>query len=519
MVTKEEYQIFYGQIEEQRSIYDLLVLLYRQIEGCNLPAYEKEYYQNLHDIPDDYWKDLRLLNREMLTGVICFETYLEEFRACISQDNMRNMAIRMLLEFDGYIGEWDQYPALTLERSSTVGELFEFGPMNQVDDAYALYFMPADHYFKDCNQQNGWGIRYMDQSGFSKILDKIKHYKIIKTAMLPKNIHMKYYSGMDGCRKEGQERVEAACLKDTWGTDESLAGSSLGIKVGIVPVSAELWHNVHYEEYPKGEKYYFRLEDKEEKREIINHAYIRLLKRCMREGIQMVVFPELAQNKETLGVIRNFLIQETMRGQNSLELIFLGSLWLDGVNEGILLNGVGTELLRTQKMKPFYLKKDGKKYWEYLCKEVQSIDLIDIPPLGRIQYLICKDGLNEGELTNLRGVFEIALAVISAYSESVSYFEESGEHFCRGLAGIQVLANACAPRIGIGQREIGHMMIPCAKIRRNAGAQKIAYMTSEDCGKAECFGKCIHVFEINPDLVYEKDHILGNYVLQKIIMV
>lgn len=106
-------------------------------------------------------------------------------------------------------------------------------------------------------------------------------------------------------------------------------------------------------------------------------------------------------NRETLDSIRNFLIQSTLNGVISLELVFLGSFWDNGVNEGIVLSGTGTILIRSQKIKPFFLKKDGKVYWEKLKQEAQEIELLDISKIGRIQYLICKDGLNDSWQHNM----------------------------------------------------------------------------------------------------------------------
>lgn len=81
------------------------------------------------------------------------------------------------------------------------------------------------------------------------------------------------------------------------------------------------------------------------------------------------------------------------------------------------------------------------------------MELIDIPKLGRIQYLICKDGLNDGMQRLLWGMFEIAISFISSYSQSVSHFGKIGESFSEEYAGIQVLANACASRIGLDEEK------------------------------------------------------------------
>lgn len=487
MVTEEELEVFYQELELQENIYDLLILLYLQIEGQHKPQYIKEYYKALSTIEAGYWRELALITNEMLMGSISFKAYIIRFKDCVCQENLRNVAVRMLFEFDRYFSEREKYQALELEREGFTGKIYNFGPLNNVNKEYCLYLMPDCHYFKDVNIKNNLKIRFINQSEFTAIDERIKHYKIVKKDSLEKRVSIKYYKGMEGLKETCPE-----------------------LKIGIVPVAKMLWCKDIYEEYPQGEKYYFQLEDREECLEQINDAYINILRKCINEKIQIVIFPELARNKETVEKVQEFLIRETIRGTNSLELVFMGSLWENGKNEGILFSGTGTILLRNQKINPFFLKKEGKKYWEDLKEEAQEIQLLDMPYLGRIQYLICKDGLNDGWQHHMWGVFEIALSFISSYSESISHFENLGSSFAAQYAGIQVLANACAPRIL--QDEIGHIVVPCSKGERAAFYQKKGYAKVDHCQEDGCFGKCIRVFKINPMLMKENGKIFGDYI-------
>lgn len=45
MVTEEEWISFCQELRIQGNIYDLLVLLYKQIEGRHKPQYIREYYE------------------------------------------------------------------------------------------------------------------------------------------------------------------------------------------------------------------------------------------------------------------------------------------------------------------------------------------------------------------------------------------------------------------------------------------------------------------------------------------
>lgn len=515
-MTAEEWDVFCHKLGRQENIYDLLVLLYLQVEGLHKPQYFKEYYERQNTVEEGYWGDLRLINNELLTNRISFAYYLERFKECINREKLRNVAVRMLIEFDTYFREREKYPALELEQINFTGNVYHLGPLNNTETGYGLYLMPDCHYFTAVNREKELGIRYMDKSGFTKIDERIIHYKIVKEDRLDKRVRIKYYGGTGGIVKTYPE-----------------------LRIGIVPVAKELWCKEVDIVYEKSDKYYFRLEDVEESSGERNEAYVRVLQKCMENRIQIVVFPELARNKETLKHIQRFLGRRTLENANPLELIFMGSLWEDGKNEGVLLSGTGAILMKSKKMNQFFLKRDGKKYWEDLKEEAQEMELLDVPGIGRIQYLVCKDGLDDGLQHTLWGLFEIAVSFISSYSESVSHFGKLGASFGAEYGGIQVLANACAPRIGIWQGEkeegkrrnvneaddageedaaekggtqetagtvgpqgeIGHIILPCKGCDNTGASRKEIYACLPHCVEKCSFCGCIRVFQVNPALM------------------
>lgn len=346
IVKVDEWNAFCHKLECQENIYDLLVLLYSQIEGQNKPQYFREYYEKQNEVAEGYWSDLSLITNEFLRNKISFQYYVDKFKDCVNEDNMRNVAIRMLIDFDIFLAERKRYPALELERASFSGNVYSFGPFNKTDSEYGLYLMPNYHYFNNINAKSQSNIRFMDKSGFTRIDNRIKHYKIIKKSELGKRIEIKYYDGIKS-------------IKETYPK----------LKIAIVPVAKKLWCKVVYKEYEKSDMRYFSLEDMAEYSEERNEAYIKVLQKCMDSNIQIVIFPELARNKATLEEIRKFLSWKALEQPNSLELIFMGSLWEDGKNEGILISGTGTILMRSQKINKFSLKKKGKEYWEDLKEE------------------------------------------------------------------------------------------------------------------------------------------------------
>lgn len=154
MVSDEEWKIFCNKIETLENIYDLLVLMYLQIEGENKPQYIAQYYKNLNTLKDGYYGNLKLITNEMLKGYITFKYYINQLKKCIKKDNLHNIAVRIIKDFDIYIKERTKYPALALERESFTGQIYNMGPLNKVDETYGFYLMPENHYFKDFNKEN-----------------------------------------------------------------------------------------------------------------------------------------------------------------------------------------------------------------------------------------------------------------------------------------------------------------------------------------------------------------------------
>lgn len=492
MDIKGGWELFCQELGKQKTIYDLLVLLFLQIDGAKKPYYIREYYKNLNQVKKEYWGDLSQLTNEMLMQSISFEYFMAQFAKCIRQDNFRNIAIRMLFAFDRYLKERSKYPALALEREGMVGGLYNMGPLNHVDSVHGLYLMPDFHYFKDVNKEYGLNIRFMDQSAFHGIDEGIKNYKIVKNDEMEKKVKIQSYKGGYETKENKEE-----------------------LKLGIVPVSKFLWCEVDYFEYQG--KNYFRLKDKAEESESINNAYLELLQRCMDEKISIVVFPELAQNKDTERIVRDFLFRSYMMGQDTPDLVFLGSLWKEGKNEGVLLSGNGSVLLRNQKVNAFSVEYQGKRYWEDLDEEAKVIQLLDIPVIGRIQYLICKDGLDDALQHYIWNVFEVSCSIISSFSDSIIHFEDIGESFGKMYAGIQVLGNACAARMEHSD-EIGHVIAPCGKEKKAPSFQKERYKAIEHCKKDCKFGGCIQVLKISPSELVERVGTPRHYITSECII-
>lgn len=504
-LTKEEYDNFVLQKVRLKNIFDVLVLLYSYIDGRNKKKYRSEYFKFLQ-MHSKYWKKLELLNNEFLGEMISFTTFLDRIWELFTQDNVRYYAFKMLFSYEHYISEG--YKVLKPEICRSLHQKMSLlGPVNTFQEKYSFYLMPCQHFFRDYNSSRPKDsqIRFLDQSEFFRIDERIKSYKIIDTNRLG-------------------DKVEVI------GYNQSKFALPQKLEIAIVPMSPCKWFEEIY--LPKKEEAHgidskieknsdvidIVITDNEKNLDIINNAYTRILERCIKENVQIVVFPEFARNRNTLSVVKEFLSQSMGTSENSLELVFLGSYSNNARNEAILLNGSGTELLKVSKKFAYKKRKDGILYREQLIDFNEKITLIDIPKMGRIQYSICKDGLNAAAQNTLWSAFEISFSVISAFSESLSHFKELGSSFSTQYGGIQIVANSCASRMskvkaGDEQKlELGNVIIPCSQgIDMSVSKKIINYETNKycwnECSKQAGVGSCIRIMNIFPNEESENEEL------------
>lgn len=501
-MTKEEFMILVSHKENIQNIYDLLVLLFSTINGAAKKKYKASYNSFLQK-SSERWGKLELLNDEFLKEILSFDAYLNKFFELLNPENVRYYAFKMLFSFDHYLKEQDEYNVLGREmheiQENTHNSSLLLGPLNTDQSEYCLYLMPKEHYVKDYNNnlEKKKRIRFMEQSDFGRIDSKITSYKIIRTNKYDGSIEIRSY-----------DKINLSSLKE--------------VRIAVIPVSPQPWFVTKYVEQQQGEGY-FIIEDDADKVDEINERYIRLLSKCMEHNINIVIFPELSRNKKTKDVVREFLIERTLSDNNPLELVFLGSLWENGRNEGVLLSGAGTELLTVQKNNAYDKEIDGVVYKENLTDVVGKNILIDILGLGRIQYLVCKDGLDAAAQSAMWADFEIAFSIISAYSESISHFDELGKTFAELYGGIQVLTNACEPRMRIAKEkdealiELGNIIYPCGCCKDNRPSHwhdryEANRSCWEECNKNNGIGSCIRIFALDREQRKEEDGFFGLFI-------
>ncbi len=98
------------------------------------------------------------------------------------------------------------------------------------------------------------------------------------------------------------------------------------------------------------------------------------------QGVDIVVFPELAMAGSTKQTIRNWLAEQCFRnGDFNIRLVFMGSHWnYNGrSNCCTLLSATGIPLIENHKKIGFNLKEDGIKYYEDLRQRPEKLELLN----------------------------------------------------------------------------------------------------------------------------------------------
>lgn len=463
------------KLKYSRNIYDVLVSIYELVDNLKMPQYLHNYYTNL----DKYdFQKINLLLDSVVNCDIEFEIFVQELINLMKrlEEDITLCAIHILKYFDGVLKEKEEYPALGFGQQIKTEYCSLVGPLNEKQDKYWLFLLPRQGSMLQ-ESEILKNRRKIDQRSGSDIFAYIESYRIVKKSTKQQLIVLKEYK------------------ENLWNKMEDK------YRIAIVPVANKEWFGVKYidcsEEYNL-----FEIVNSVEKGKEINKSYIRLLEKLIELKVEIVIFPEMGMNEETENEIQNFLIRKSLKNENTIKLIFLGSLWKEGKNQCVLMSGAGTILLRNKKENPFLVEKNGKKYYEKLECKPEKYEIIDIDNLGRILYVVCKDGLEDFEQREFWSDYEINMEVISSYSPSISFFEQHLSDFVKKYNGIGIVANSCAARLKTFEKnkDTGFIILPELR-EEDLFCETCAcygYKCIEEEWKECNFGKCVHIYDIHP---------------------
>lgn len=467
------------KIRETKNIYDVLIVLYGCIDNENQPAYLQQYYGMINKKKTEWMLILDSTIDAVLKGSIDFFRCKLQLADLITEQNMTLLCTYILFRFEQVFAERYTYPRLGFNKQGKMLTKYPLGPLDSGDSDYRLYLKAADQglavLYMEGNKKK---FRQICRRDGSDIFSIISSYRIIK-----------------------KSRLDFGVIVEEYGEDlfANLMSEGSVLRVAAAPLGCTEWFGINYMDN-KAPVNDFEITEKKENRTAWNNKILDILEEMEKREVNIAVFPELALNEKTEAEVKKYLMRKTLGArQNHLKLVFLGSLWSGGENKCVLLSGSGTVLVRNAKKNPFEIKKDGKLYREKLSKRPKEYSLVDIRNLGRILYEICKDGLEDREQAIFWNEFGVNMEIISAYTASLGYFEEQLNDLAVKYLGVGLVGNACAARGGGNDMEtLGFLEFPAIDTQnanRTVGIKEW-YVRNESC-RANCQGKCFHIFEIN----------------------
>ena len=482
------YDMFKLKLGRSDTIFDMLVVCYEYIDNSSYPGLWREYCRYLEEDNCNKWLSLPILIDHLLYGIIDFISFRDGTIDLFTEDKAKLFSIHLLREWDVILGDRDNYPYLKARKVDTNLKT-SIGPLNKQDEIYSFIYTSNNSLLTLAKEH----FRSVSKKDSSNIFYRIKNYRIIKKDLnLPKIILESYKNNY---------------------FKELLDGDTEELKIGVVPIGRKDWFRLEFQSYEKAESNFFEIKPEVELIEELNNRYISILELLNEERAHIVIFPELAMNKNTEKVISDYLINKCLMGTNYIQFVFMGSLWESGSNICSLISGGGTHLISNPKKMPFEYKKSGKTYVEALNKWPEAYNLLDVAGLGRLFYLVCKDGIDDNTQIELWNKYDVNFEVVSAYSPSLDYFIKQSYKFNSEYMGLYILNNCCEPRVrkNINKNiNIGYLASPVFnEVKNNMDSQKNYYFTDDFCKSCSYFCNCAFVYTLNPNQIVKNNDMIG----------
>lgn len=253
------------------------------------------------------------------------------------------------------------------------------------------------------------------------------------------------------------------------------------IVFGIIPFTNRSGEEIFGIEFCN-KTFYINQMNKETEMEL-KEKYVDICKRCKKEDIDFLIFPELLMTENIISSIKE------KNGIMSLPIIVNGSIWKDFVNRTIITDGNGKEIATYCKKEPYKFKKGDVEYKEHLDQNKnKEYSVIEIDGLGRIGFGICKDLINE-EIKLFHKYVGTDILIIPSFTKSLD-LQASAEELSKEYNCIVVVANACSAleKKQKSDGKIGFITLP-AKLNSSRAVKNIDYYYDKCC--EECRSKCL----------------------------
>lgn len=271
------------------------------------------------------------------------------------------------------------------------------------------------------------------------------------------------------------------------------------IKIAIAPISKDAWFDVQLDEENKQFKCsYSKLETNQR----VNDYLCAVIKDAAEKNVNIIVFPEMAANPSTEKCVKEYLLNHP-KIKESVIFIVMGTNWMNGVNEGCILSGSGSEIIRTKKRTPFSIVKrnndDICEYMEYLSDTRGPLIMFDVNGIGRVSWVICRDLLaDQIRMVSMR--LSCALQIVSAYTEKTSEMFQRAKSAAAEYGMITALCNHCVCNERSAER--GFVYVPCIDEQSRFFVDRSqSSFCNKQCQATDCFSSvCYWICTISKEL-------------------
>lgn len=406
------------------------------------------------------------INRRLARSFI--ENWIEMVK--VDNENFINCCRSTLIELD---------TSTKPPYSKSLPGVQRIGPLNNSSDGSGYLVIPRmndslqSNYLARMNVRRG---RNVQTSNPDSILSQFNNYMFISVSALhSKDIEIIHYS---------VPQILECCRS--------------GLRISVAPVAREDWFTTTKSTEEKAFRISYPNRELNSER---NNVICDIIRHEAEDGSNIVIFPELAMNCDTVQYVKEYLWNNgTIK--DSILLIFLGTYWGNYCNEGCVLSGSGTEIFRCQKQTrhEYYSKDDGINYIEQLDGSDKILPLLDVPSIGRIGWRICRDFLNL-DLNYTYRALGTSMEIVSCFSNRLHEMYSTAEENVKLTGTISVAVNKCLQDEHSAKTNHGFCCIPRIDSERIMQPNSLHFDLCGVCSMENCCcSRCAHHFTISRDI-------------------
>lgn len=275
------------------------------------------------------------------------------------------------------------------------------------------------------------------------------------------------------------------------------------LKIAIIPLE-----KAHMTMFPAVEGGTFRVEYTEWHKQNVTTIALRLLDMAIKQGANIIVFPEFVCSPSLQKDIQNHLQKiDKQRPDFAKKLLFVvaGSGWTeDDNNVSSIFSYNGRLLGRQYKQQRFWKTDNGEVgLLEGLRNPGKKSTICEVEQIGQIMFAICRDVSDRSRTREMARIFHPQFLLVPAWSTSIhnGFEAQFGEIIQQNHRTCSVVCNCCeAYGTEMENRDLNGIITIPYKDKSIITGKTYQLMRNEECWKDGPCGGCIFMadFDFRP---------------------